>query len=129
MITVDIMNEYDIVQARHVARDLADEINFSIVDKTRIATTVSELARNIYCHAGGGRMEMEKINNDSRIGIRLVFIDEGKGIPDIEQALQDGFSTGNGLGQGLPGSKRLMDEFDIESKVGKGTRVMVIKWK
>ncbi len=125
----EILSEEDIVRARMAARTTAEKLGFSIVDKTRIATAVSELARNVYNHGGGGRMEIEEIREGKISGIRCIFTDQGQGIPDIEQAMGDGFSTGNGLGQGLPGSKRLMDNLKIESQVGKGTRVEIVKWK
>ncbi len=128
MKTIEILTEHDIVQARQAARNAAGTLGFSIVDKTRIATAVSELARNVYSHGGGGRMEFEEIDEDGRTGLRCTFIDEGPGLPDIAEAVRDGFSTKDGLGQGLPGSKRLMDEFEIASEVGKGTRIEVVKW-
>jgi len=129
METVEIINEQHIVQARQIARRVAEKLGFRLVDKTRVATAVSELARNVYDHGGGGRMEIEEIHQGGKIGIRFIFVDEGPGIPNVEQAIQDGFSTSNGFGQGLPGSKRLMDDLQIESKVGKGTKVETIKWK
>lgn len=129
METIEILTEDHIVLARQAARDLADKIGFSIVNKTRVATAVSELARNVWTYCGGGQMEFEKITDGERIGIRCVFVDEGPGIADIEEAMTPGFSTADGLGQGLPGSKRLMDELKIESEVGKGTRVEVVMWK
>ena len=126
---IDIRSEDDIVVARTAARDLAGQLDFSLIDKTRIATAVSELARNTLVHGGGGRMEMRRRVNGASDGILCVFVDEGKGIADIEQALGDGFTTNGGLGHGLPGSRRLMDEMTIESEPGKGTRVEVTKWK
>lgn len=129
MKTVKIITEGDIVQARQVARDLAAALGFSLVDKTRIATAVSELARNVFKYGKGGRMELEAVNDAGRTGIRCVFIDQGPGIADIDAAMTPGFSTGRALGQGLPGTKRLMDEMELTSEVGKGTRVMVVKWR
>jgi serine/threonine-protein kinase RsbT len=129
MEVIEIINEQHIVQARQIARRVAEKLGFRLVDKTRVAAAVSELARNVYVHGGGGRMEIEEIHQGERIGIRFIFIDEGHGIPNVEQAIQDGFSTSNGLGQGLPGSKRLMDYLQIESELGKGTKVETIKWK
>jgi serine/threonine-protein kinase RsbT len=129
MEVIEIINEQHIVQARQIARRVAEKLGFRLVDKTRVAAAVSELARNVYVHGGGGRMEIEEIHQGERIGIRFIFIDEGHGIPNVEQAIQDGFSTSNGLGQGLPGSKRLMDYLQIESELGKGTKVEAIKWK
>jgi serine/threonine-protein kinase RsbT len=129
METIEIRNNEDIVRARQAARMTAEKLGFSVVNKTRIATAVSELARNVFIHGGGGRMEIEKIKKSGKSGIRCTFIDEGPGIPNVEEAMRHGFSTRNGLGHGLPGSKRLMDDFRIESEVGKGTRVEVTKWK
>ncbi len=129
MKTAEIINEQHIVQARQIARRVAEKLGFRLVDKTRVATAVSELARNVYVHGGGGRMEIEEIHQGGKIGIRFIFVDEGPGIANVEQAMKDGFSTGKSLGQGLPGSKRLMDDLQIESKVGKGTKVETIKWK
>ena len=126
---IEITSEEDIVNARLAARNKAAEFGFSLVNKTRIATAVSELARNIYKYSDGGQMEMDILKEGGRIGLRCVFIDRGPGIKDIEQAMSDGFTTSNGLGHGLPGSKRLMDEFEIASEAGKGTRVKVVKWK
>ena len=124
-----IRHESDIVRARQAARNLAASLGFSLMNVTRVATAVSELARNTLEHGQGGMMRMESIGHEGRTGIRCVFIDEGPGIPDIDLALRDGFSTGKGLGQGLPGSKRLMDEMKIESAVDQGTTIEVIKWK
>ena len=126
---IDIQSEQDIVLARTAARDLAGTKGFSIMTKTRIATAVSELARNVYLHAGGGRMEYEIVNKNGRFGIRCEFIDEGPGIPNIDHALKDGYSTTSTLGHGLPGARRLVDEFNITSEEGNGTRVEIIKWE
>lgn len=128
MEAIEIINEQHIVQARQIARRVTEKLGFRLVDKTRVAAAVSELARNVYVHGGGGRMEIEEIHQGERIGIRFIFIDEGPGIPNVEQAMQDGFTTKKGLGQGLPGSKRLMDYLQIESELGKGTKVETIKW-
>ncbi len=129
MEAIEIHNEEHIALARQTARRVAEKLGFRLVDKTRVATAVSELARNVYVHGGGGRMEIEEIHHGERIGIRFIFIDEGPGIANVEQAIQYGFSTSNDLGQGLPGSKRLMDYLQIESELGKGTKVETIKWK
>ncbi len=125
----EIRSDEDVVRARQAARTTAEKLGFSIVNKTRIATAVSELARNVYKHGGGGRMEIEEIREGEKAGIHCIFTDQGPGIPDIEQAMSDGFSTAHGLGQGLPGSKRLMDNLKVESQMGKGTRVEIVKWK
>lgn len=108
---------------------MAAQIGLRLVDQTRIATVASELARNVVKYAGRGRMIAHAVEGaGGRRGLRLVFEDTGPGIPDISAAMRDGFSTGRGLGKGLPGSKRLVDEFQIESEVGRGTRVTVVRW-
>ena len=119
----------DVVRLRKAVRDRAVFIGFSLVDQTKIVTAASELGRNTVQHGGGGRVEITSVSEAHRKGIRLEFIDEGPGIADIEQALVDGFSTGGGLGLGLSGAKRLSSDFDIESAPGKGTRVMIVRWK
>lgn len=110
-------------------RSIAEWIGFRMIDQTRLATVASELARNIIKYARRGRMIAQPLDAaQGRAGIRLIFEDEGPGIPDIAAAMRDGFSTGRGLGKGLPGSKRLVDVFEIESEVGRGTRVTVVRW-
>lgn len=126
---IDVHIEDDIVIARQMVRDRAFEMNFSLSDRTRIATAVSELARNIIKYAQDGWVEFEQIEEGGCIGLRLVFEDNGPGIVDLELAMKDGYSTSRGLGLGLPGSKRLMDVFHIESHRGKGTRIEVVKWR
>ena len=123
-----ITSENDIVMARKVVRDAATTLGFGLTDVTRIVTAASELTRNIYHYAKSGVMHWRALNQDSRVGLELTFEDSGPGIPDVEKAMEPGFSTGKGLGMGLPGSKRLMDEMTIESTVGKGTTVVVRKW-
>ncbi|MEV7805121.1 anti-sigma regulatory factor [Microbispora sp. NPDC088329] len=118
----------DVVLVRQQVRTAAAEIGLSLVDQTKIVTAASELARNALVHAGGGRVRIEVVANGPRSGLRLVFTDNGPGIPDIEQALTEGWSTGGGLGLGLSGSRRLMDEFDLVSVPGEGTTVTVTKW-
>lgn len=125
---VNIKTEQDVVLARTAVRELAGNNGFSIMSKTRIATAVSELARNVFLHGEGGYMELEIVEDQAKVGVRCIFIDEGPGIPDIEQACSEGFSTTSTLGHGLPGSRRLVDEFDITSEAGRGVRVEVIKW-
>lgn len=125
---VVISSEGDIVNARKLARNTSTALGFGITDVTRIVTAASELARNIFLYAGSGTMEWHKLDRSNRVGIELKFRDNGPGIANIEQALKGGYSTGGGLGLGLAGAKRLMDEMDIESKVGNGTTVMVRKW-
>jgi serine/threonine-protein kinase RsbT len=121
--------EHDIAVARGEARAAAAAVGFRVIDQTRLATVASELARNVVKYAGRGRMIAQPLDSShGRAGLRLIFEDSGPGIPDIEAAMRDGFSTGRGLGKGLPGSKRLVDEFKIESEVGRGTRVTVVRW-
>jgi serine/threonine-protein kinase RsbT len=124
-----IQVESEIVQARQAVRKWCADVGFGLVDQTKIVTAASELARNTLKHGHGGTMLIETIEDGTRKGIRLTFVDQGPGIPNISLALCDGFTTGQGLGLGLGGSKRLMNEFEIESRSGQGTRVMVIKWK
>ena len=126
--SISIKDEYDIVSARSVGKQMATEIGLGIVDQSRIATAVSELARNIVLYAGTGVVTFRRLNDGGRSGLEIVASDSGPGIADIELAMQDGYTSGNGLGVGLPGTKRLMDEFEIKSEVGKGTRVMIRKW-
>ena len=115
--------------ARGEVRRMAAELGFRIIDQTRLATVCSELARNVVKYAKRGRMIAGPFAGPAgRHGLRLIFEDEGPGIPDIAAAMRDGFSTGRGLGKGLPGSKRLVDDFRIESEVGRGTRVTVVRW-
>ena len=118
----------DVVTVRRVVREQAVALGFSLVDQTKLVTAASELARNTLLHGGGGEVRITPLLNGSSKGLRLTFEDRGPGIPDITQALQDGFTTGNGLGLGLSGSKRLCSEFEIESQVGAGTRVTVARW-
>jgi len=124
-----LKNSNDMVLARQKVRQWATELRFSLVDQTKLVTAASELARNALEHGKGGVMILESLANGSKSGLRLVFEDQGPGIPDIEQALKDGFTSGSGLGLGLGGSKRLVNEFSIESQVGKGTKVTAIRWR
>jgi serine/threonine-protein kinase RsbT len=128
-IHVAINSDQDIVLARQRGRALAVELGFSAGDATLIATTISELARNIVTYARTGLITLRSIHGSSRKGILVVAFDDGPGIPDIRQAMRDGFSTSGSLGLGLPGVRRLMDEFEIKSQPGKGTTVAVKKWK
>jgi serine/threonine-protein kinase RsbT len=125
---VGINNSEDIILARQFAREMAKELGFGLADQTRITTAVSELSRNIYTYAGTGRVVVKALSGSAKKGIEIIAGDKGPGIPDIELAMQDGYTTSRGLGQGLPGTKRLMDEFEIESGVGVGTTVTVRKW-
>jgi serine/threonine-protein kinase RsbT len=127
--TIEVMNESGIVVARQRARSHAVELGLSLVSQTKLVTVVSELARNMVDYAGGGMVTIEKVTNLGRQGIRIRFEDTGPGIADLSLAMQDGYSTGQGLGQGLPGSKRLVNEFEITSRVGEGTRIVVTQWK
>ena len=123
-----ITSENDIVMARKVVRDASTTLGFGLTDVTRIVTAASELTRNIYHYAKSGVMRWCRLNRDGRVGLELIFEDNGPGIPDVAKAMEMGYSTDKGLGMGLPGSKRLMDEMTIESTVGKGTTVVVRKW-
>ena len=118
-----------LVAVRQAVRAKAEELRFSLVDQTRIITAASELARNTLQHGGGGSMTIDIVENGTRRGLRLTFKDQGPGIPDLELAMKDGYTTGGGLGLGLSGSKRLVNEFTIRSKVGEGTEVTITKWK
>ena len=126
--TVPVVCEADIVNVRRCVRESAAKLGFSLVDQTKVVTAASELARNTVIHGRGGQMELATLNGP-RVGIRLIFEDKGPGIPDIDLALRDGFTTGSGLGLGLGGSKRLVNEFELKSRVGEGTKVTVIRWK
>ncbi len=123
-----VESEGDIVMARKAVRQAATALGFGITDVTRIVTAASELTRNIYKYAKSGTMRWRTLNENGRVGLELTFTDQGPGIPDIAQAMEPGFTTGRGLGMGLPGAKRLMDEMSIQSEVGKGTTVQVRKW-
>ena len=118
-----------LVAVRQAVRAKAEELRFSLVDQTRIITAASELARNTLQHGGGGSMTIDIVENGTRRGLRLTFTDHGPGIADLELAMKDGYTTGGGLGLGLSGSKRLVNEFAIRSKVGEGTEVTITKWK
>ncbi|HYH00586.1 MAG TPA: anti-sigma regulatory factor [Terriglobales bacterium] len=121
--------ETDVVLARQRVRALAVESGFSLVDQTKMVTAASELARNTVVHGGGGVLVLQVLNENGRRGLRLLFEDQGPGIPDIDLALKDGYTTGNGLGLGLGGAKRLVNEFEIQSNPGQGTRVSISRWK
>lgn len=125
----DIRSDADVVRVRQAARTIAQDAKFSIIDQTKLVTAVSELARNTLVHGGGGTADIALFEENGRRGIRAVFADDGPGIADVESALAGGNSTGNGLGLGLSGSRRLVDGFDLDTKAGGGTRVAVVKWK
>ena len=124
-----ISSSADIVKVRQTVRDWAVSLGFSLVEQTKIVTAASELARNALEHGGGGKVKLEMVNNERRRGLRLTFSDEGPGIAHLEQALKDGFSTGSGMGLGLGGAKRLVNEFEIDSAPGRGTKVVVTRWR
>lgn len=119
----------DVVRVRQMTRTLALEAGLSLVDQTKIITAASELARNTLDYGGGGEVEVCVVENIGRRGLRLVFEDQGPGIPDVEAALKDGFTSGRGMGLGLGGARRLSNEFSIETEVGKGTKIMIARWK
>jgi serine/threonine-protein kinase RsbT len=126
--SISLDSEHDVVVARNEIRKIAMSLGFRMIDQTRLATVTSELARNIVKYAKRGRIIAERIDGQRGIGLRLAFEDSGPGIPDLEAAMRDGFTTGRGLGKGLPGSKRMVDEFVIDSTVGAGTIVRIVKW-
>ena len=125
---VPIRSDLDIVTARVEGRELAKELGFGVIDQARIATAISELTRNIVQYAEEGEAIINPIEQGNHVGIEIVCKDRGPGIPDVELAMQDGYSTSSSLGMGLPGARRLMDEFEIESEVGIGTAVTIRKW-
>ena len=127
--SVALRTDEDVVRARQVTRRWAVELGFSLVDQTKIVTAASELARNTVIYGGGGTLQLEMLNDGASRGLRLTFEDQGPGIPDVQMALRDGFSTGSGLGLGLGGAKRLMSEFSISSAPGQGTRVTAVRWR
>ncbi|WP_321843408.1 anti-sigma regulatory factor [Paraburkholderia bannensis] len=124
-----LRSDEEIVRLRQLVRDQAIALGFSLIEQTKFVTAASELARNTLQHGGGGEARVEALSNGARVGLRLTFTDRGPGIADIERALQDGFTTGNGLGLGLGGSRRLCDAFSIDSTPGSGTTVTIVKWK
>ena len=127
--TRPLRSEEDVVYARQAVRTWAVEMGFSLVDQTKLVTAASELARNTVVYGGGGSMLLEQVEEGVRKGLRLVFEDQGPGIPDVERALRDGFTSGGGLGLGLGGAKRLVNDFAIRSAPGEGTSITVVKWK
>ena len=124
-----LRSEHDIVLARQTVRKLTQELGFSLVDQTKMVTAASELARNAYTHGRGGTLSWEIVERDARRGLKLRFADEGPGIPNMDLAMTDGWTTGDGLGMGLSGAKRLVNEFSIDSAPGRGTRVTILRWK
>jgi len=126
--TLPIVRDDDVVRVRQAVRAAAVTAKLSLVDQTKLVTAASELARNTLIYGGGGHVEIESVSNERRRGVRLVFVDEGPGIADLDLALTDGYTSGGGLGLGLSGARRLTDEFDIASAVDQGTRISVTKW-
>lgn len=120
--------EQDVVLARQAVRRIAQDCGMRLIDQTKLVTAVSELARNTVVYGGGGDMDWEVIEQGARTGIRLTFRDEGPGIPDLKLAMTDGWTSGGGLGLGLTGAKRLVDEFELESTPGVGTRISIVRW-
>jgi len=126
---VALQDEQDVVRARQAVRTRMQELKFSLVDQTKMITAASELARNTVIHGGGGQMSIEVLVNGTRTGVRLTFEDNGPGIADLTLAMTDGWTSGGGLGMGLPGTKRLVNDFHIESAAGQGTRIVIARWK
>jgi len=127
--SVPLRSEEDIVASRQKVRALAQQLKFSLVDQTKMITAASELSRNTVVHGGGGEMRWELLDDGVRRGLRLRFADRGPGIPDLKLALTDGWTSGTGMGLGLPGSKRLVHEFAVDSTPGEGTTVSITRWK
>jgi serine/threonine-protein kinase RsbT len=127
--TTPLQTQADIVRVRQVVRQWALQQGFSLVEQTKMVTATSELARNTIIYGGGGTVQLEALTRGNRHGLRVIFMDQGPGIPDIAQAMIDGYTTGEGLGLGLGGAKRLVNDFEITSRPGAGTRVCITKWK
>lgn len=126
---IPILKEQDVVPLRNRVRAYGVQIGMSILNQTKLITATSELVRNLLKYGGGGKVIIEGVNNGRENGVRVTFIDKGPGIPDIDLAMKDGYSTGKSLGLGLPGTKRLVNEFDIKTELGNGTTVTITKWK
>jgi serine/threonine-protein kinase RsbT len=126
---VPVASDPDIVTTRQLVRTWAIDVGFSLVDQTKIITAASELARNTVQYGGGGTMQLEILEDGARRGLRLTFSDQGPGIPNLEMAMRDGYTTGSGLGLGLGGSRRLMNDFRVDSALGRGTTVIATRWK
>ncbi len=125
---IEVSSDQDVVRVRQLVRTVAVAVKLSLVDQTKIVTAASELARNTLVYGGGGSVEVSRVDNGRRPGIRIVFADQGPGIADLDLAFTDGYTTGSGLGLGLSGARRLVDEFDIDTAPGQGTNVTVTKW-
>ncbi|MBA1189245.1 anti-sigma regulatory factor [Pseudomonas entomophila] len=126
--TLPVRLEQDVVLARQLVRKLASEAGMRLVDLTKLVTAVSELARNTVVYGGGGDMDWSVLEDGVQVGVRLLFRDEGPGIPDLKLALTDGWTSGNGMGLGLTGARRLVDEFELDTTPGKGTRITITRW-
>lgn len=126
---VPLRSERDIVLARQLVRKMTQTHGFSLVDQTKMVTAASELARNALIYGGGGAMQWQTLWDNGRTGLRLIFVDQGPGIPNLELAMSDGWTSGNGLGMGLSGAKRLVNDFEIDTRVGAGTRITIARWK
>jgi serine/threonine-protein kinase RsbT len=124
-----LRSDDDVVRARQGVRQAAVELGFNLVEQTKVVTAASELARNTLIHGGGGDLQIERLRDGSRAGVRLTFVDQGPGIPDVAQALRDGFTTGSGLGLGLGGARRLMGDLVISSSAANGTTVVAVRWR
>jgi serine/threonine-protein kinase RsbT len=124
-----LRSEHDIVLARQTVRKLTQQLQFSLVDQTKMVTAASELARNAFTYGRGGTMRWEIVQGETGTGLKLLFADEGPGIPNLDLAMTDGWTSGNGLGMGLSGAKRLVSEFEIDTRVDGGTRVSIVRWK
>ena len=127
--TVPVRNSDDVLRVRQIVRTWAVEVRFSLVDQTKLITAASEIARNTVIYGGGGELTLERLEERGRHGLRLIFADQGPGIPDIDRALSDGYTSGSGLGLGLGGAKRLVNDFTIESKPGAGTTIRLTRWR
>jgi serine/threonine-protein kinase RsbT len=127
--SMELRSSEDIVLVRQAVRKRAIALGFGLVDQTKVVTASSELARNMIDYGGGGTVQLESVQNERRSGLRVVFEDRGPGIPDIDLAIKDGYTSGNGMGLGLGGAKRLSHEFDIFSKPGEGTKISILRWK
>lgn len=127
--SMPLLSEQNIVASRQMVRTLCQSLKFSLIDQTKMITAASELSRNALIHGGGGHMRWEFVERNGRRGLQLHFEDEGPGIADMSLAMSDGWTSGKGMGLGLPGSKRLVNDFDIDSAPGRGTRVSITKWK
>jgi serine/threonine-protein kinase RsbT len=127
--TYSLQTSDDVVRVRQIVRGWSVELGFSLIDQTKVVTAASELARNTVTYGAGGTARLEAVQEGGRRGLRIVFEDKGPGIPDIDQALRDGHTSGTGLGLGLGGARRLSNDFLIESRVGEGTRVTIVRWR